>query len=268
MMKFVFVVSLTLALSIAPTICSQVSQQKPSFETASIKPGDAYDDRIGIRIQPGGRLSTTNTPLKTLINYAYDANNQIVGGSPWLDSDTFNIEAKADSTTPFPTGSDGVERMRLMLQSLLAERLKLAIHWDTKEEQVYELGIAKGSAKLKEVDASNTGAARMQVALGHFVGTAQPLSQLVRNLSQRLGRPVIDKTALTGRYDFELTYTPDPGQMPAGGQPLPPGAPPLPDPNGPSIFAALEEQLGLKLQSTKGPVRVLIVDHAEKPDAN
>jgi uncharacterized protein (TIGR03435 family) len=268
MMRLGFAVVVTLAISLAPTLFSQASEQKPSFEAASIKPGDAYDGRIGIRIKAGGRLSTTNTPLKMLINYAYDANNQIVGGSPWLDSETFNIEAKADSTTPFPTGSDGVERMRLMLQSLLAERFKLAVHWDTKEEQVYELGIAKGGPKLKEVDANNTGAARMQVALGHFVGTAQPISQLVRNLSQRLGRPVIDKTALTGRYDFELTYTPDPGQMPAGGQPLPPGAPPLPDPNGPSIFAALEEHLGLKLQSTKGPVRVLAIDHAEKPDAN
>jgi uncharacterized protein (TIGR03435 family) len=132
---------------------------------------------------------------------------------------------------------------------------------------MFELGIVKGGAKLKEVDA--TGATpRMQVALGHFIGTAQPITQLVRNLSQRLGRPVIDKTDLKGRYDFELIYTPDPGQKPAGQQPLPSSAPPPPDPNGPSIFAALEEQLGLKLQSTRGPVRVLVVDHAEKPSEN
>src|SRR5262249_53861566 len=151
--------------------------QKPSFEAASIKPGDAYDGRTGIRNQPGGRLSTTNATLKMLINYAYDANNQIVGGPNWLDSATFNIEAKADSTTPFPTGADGVERMRLMLQSLLADRFRLSSHWETKEEQVYELGIAKGGPKLKEVDAAEAG--RMQVALGHFVGTTQPISQLV-----------------------------------------------------------------------------------------
>jgi uncharacterized protein (TIGR03435 family) len=154
-----------------------------------------------------------------------------------------------------------------MLQSLLADRFTLSVHWDTREEQVYELGITKGGPKLKEVAPSAT-TPRMQVTLGHFSGTAQPISQLVRNLSQRLGRAVVDKTGLNERYDFELTYTPDPGQIPAGPQALPPGAPALPDPNGPSIFAAVEEQLGIKLQSTKGPVRVLIIDHAEKASEN
>ncbi len=105
----------------------------------------------------------------------------------------------------------------------------------------------------------------MQVALGHFISTAEPISQLVRNLSQRLGRTVVDKTGLSGRYNFELIYTPDPGQMPT--QPLPPGTPQI-DPNGPSLFAALEEQLGLKLQSTRGPVQVLIIDYLEKLSEN
>jgi uncharacterized protein (TIGR03435 family) len=258
-------VAFVLGIAFIPAT-SQLAEQKPSFDAASIKPGDGYDGRIGLRIQPGGRLSTTNTPLKMLINYAYDANNQVVGGPSWVESATFNIEARADSTTPFPTGPEADERMRLMLQFLLADRFKLSVHWDTREAQVYELGIAKGGPKLKAVDAS-AATPRMQVALGHFIGTAEPISQLVRNLSQRLGRPVIDKTGLSGRYDFELTYTPDPGQMPAGGL-LPQGGAPLPDPNGPSIFAALEEQLGMKLQSARGPVQVLVVDHAEKPSGN
>jgi uncharacterized protein (TIGR03435 family) len=202
-----------------------------------------------------------------LISYAYDANNQFVGGSDWWESATFNIEAKVDSTTAFPARQDGAERMRLMVQSLLEDRFKLSVHWETREQQVYELGTAKRGSKLKEADGT-VSSPRMQVALGHFVGTAVPISQLARNLSQRLGRTVIDKTGLHGTYDFELTYTPDPGQMPAAGQQLPPGGPPLPDPNGPSIFAALEEQLGLKLQATKGPVQVLVVESVSKPTEN
>ena len=157
--------------------------------------------------------------------------------------------------------------MRLMLQSLLSDRFKLSVHWENKEEQVYELVIAKGGPKLKEAGA-NANTPRMQVALGHFIGTAESLSLLARNLSQRLGRSVIDKTGLTGKYDFELTYTPETGLNSVVGQPPAQGAPPLPEPNGPSIFAALEEQLGLKLQSTKAPVKVLVIDSVQKPSEN
>jgi uncharacterized protein (TIGR03435 family) len=255
----------SLALIIAVVIAStpplsQTTAKNAAFEAASVKPGDPYDSRVGFHLQPGGRLSTTNTPLKMLIGYAYDANNRIMGGPNWLDSATFNIEAKADSATPFPSGPDGEARMRLMLQSLLSERFKLSVHWDNKDEQIYELVIAKGGPKLKEPDATAK-TPRMQVASGHFIGTSEPLSLLARNLSQRLGRSVVDKTGLTGNYDFELTYTPDPGQNGVVGQPVA-------DPNSPSIFVALEEQLGLKLQATKARVQVLVIDSVQKLSEN
>jgi uncharacterized protein (TIGR03435 family) len=263
--KIVLVVT-AIAVAVIPAAAQAPPAKKPSFEVASVKPGDPYDGRIGIRLQPGGRFSTSNTPLKMLIDFAYDANNQVMGGPEWINSATFNIEAKADSATPFPSGPDGPEQTRLMLQTLLAERFKLFVHWQTTEGPVYELGIAKGGSKLKEADTTNT--PRMQVALGHFVGTAASMPVLVRNLSQRLGRPVIDKTGLEGKYNFELTWTPDPGQIGTTGQQPGPAAAPLPDTNGPSMFSALEEQLGLKLTSTKGPIRKLVIDSVQKPAEN
>jgi uncharacterized protein (TIGR03435 family) len=258
--------SLALIIAVAVGSTSLLSEpQGLSFEVATIKASNSYDARIAFRTQPGGRLSTTNTPLRMLIGYAFDANNRVLGGPNWLNSATFDLEAKADGAMPFPTGPEGEAKMRLLLQSLLAERFKLSVHWEAKEDQLYELVIAKGGAKLKETNA-NDKPPRMQVAQGHFIGTAEPVSLLARNLSQRLGRTVIDKTGLTGKYDFELTYTPEPGQSGVGVQPLRPDA--TADPNVPSIFTALEEQLGLKLESASGLVEVLVVDHVERPSEN
>jgi uncharacterized protein (TIGR03435 family) len=117
----------------------------------------------------------------------------------------------------------------------------------------------------------------MRMSPGHLEAYMAPVSMLVQTLSQQLGRTVIDQTGLKGNYDFKLSWTPDPGTgaNPFGGPgsgpgPLPPGVnpPPPPDPNGPTLFTAVQEQLGLKLESTKGPVDVIVVDHAEKPSEN
>lgn len=260
--------ALLLAGSLVPRWIAFAQQQpRPAFEVASIKPGDPNDQRVGIHLQPGGRFTTTNATLKILIAFAYDLQtHQISGGPKWLETDNFNIEAKADSTIPISITSEGGTQIRLTLQSLLAERFKLSVHRENKEGPVYELVVAKGGPKLKRVE-PNVEIPRLQLGWGRLTGTAVPVSLVARSLSQRLGRTVIDKTGLSDTYDFDLSYTPDPSQA-AGFGPSGPDALPPPDPNGPSIFTAVQEQLGLKLESGKGPVEVLVIEHAEKPDAN
>jgi bla regulator protein blaR1 len=193
------------------------------------------------------------------------------------------------------------ERVRLRLQALLAERFQLAIHRETREAPVYALVIGKNGPKLTEAkqgegpnpaDVTKTdpvqvagrgegGAGpvgrmmgggrgpmgRMMMGIGQLNGEGVTLQFLVQALSNQLGRPVLDKTGLTGHYDFKLQWTPGPGEGPNFGPPGP-DAPPPPDPNGPSIFTAVQEQLGLRLESTKGPVEIIVVDRAEKASEN
>jgi uncharacterized protein (TIGR03435 family) len=242
--------------------------ERPSFEVASIKPGDPNERRVSLFIQPGGKLSTTNASLQMMIGFAYDVrNHQISGGPNWLDSAKFNVEAKAPSTIQIPPGPDGATQLRLMLQSLLAERFKLVVHRETREQQVYDLVVDKGGSKMKD---SNVAPDRPQglgmTGRGDLTGTGAPVPLLVNFLSQQLGRSVVDKTGLTGKYDFTLKRTPDPGTA-AGPKAGDDTAPP-PDASGPSIFTAVQNDLGLKLQSAKGPVEMLVIDSVEKPDAN
>jgi bla regulator protein BlaR1 len=238
------------------------TERRSSFEVASIKPGDPKDPRFGIILRPGGRFSTTNASLRQLVGFAYDVRqNQITGGPSWGDADLYSIEAKPDGSFRVPTGQRGAELIRQMLQSLLAQRFALKVHRETKEESVYELAVAKGGPKLKEAADEETESER--IGRGTFTATATPIDLLIKPLSQVLGRSIIDKTALTGKYDFMLQWTPEPGQYRGL-----PGPEPQDDPNGVSIFTALEEQLGLKLQNAKGSVEILVIDSAEKPSEN
>jgi uncharacterized protein (TIGR03435 family) len=242
------------------------SAPRPAFEVASIKPGDPNSQMFRIGSMPGGRFAANNASLKLLIQTAYDVrSHQISGGPNWLDSAKFDIEAKSDSAAPIPAGPAGGPQMRLMLQSLLEERFKLKLHRESKEEPVYELVVAKGGPKLQQAaDSLKQQQRGLQMRRGQLTGTAAPMSILVSQLSQQLGRSVIDKTGLTGQYDFDLKWTPEFGQSQGG----PADAGPPPDSPGPSIFTALQEQLGLKLESTKSQVDVLVVDHAEQPSEN
>jgi uncharacterized protein (TIGR03435 family) len=233
---------------------------RPSFDVASIKPGNPGDGQDHIFFEPGGRFSAANATLQSLIGTAWEVrNHQISGGPNWLDSAKFNVEAKAATEVP-------VHQMRLMIQSLLAERFKLSMHHETREEQLYELVVDRSGSRLKQATETLKGS-RQGIGTGkdQIVGIAAQTSLLARMLSERLGRSVIDKTGLAGQYDFTLRWPPDPGGE--GGPPDGPDARTSPDP-GPSIFTSLQEDLGLKLQSARGPVDILTIDHAEKPDAN
>ena len=255
--------AMLLASSLTPRwIAFAQAPTRPSFEVASIKPGDPNSHKVAMQRRPGGGFSTTNASLQMLIGLAYGVrDHQIAGGPNWLDSAKFNIDAK-------PAGSSASEPtdIRLMLRSLLKDRFRLTVHSETRQEQVYELAVSRGGSRLREA-AATLHADRQGLTMdrGHLTGMAAPMSQLASVLSGQLERSVIDRTGLTGKYDFNLEWTPaNPETGPADQT----GEPPSTDSSRPSIFTALQEQLGLKLQSTRGPVEIVVVDHVEKPDAN
>jgi uncharacterized protein (TIGR03435 family) len=225
-----------------------------------------------IRYLPGGGVRITGASLKNLISVAYNVRAfQISGGSQWVYTEPFDIEARAatsDVSTPTDPSKMSEEQRKAneRLKSLLASRFQLTLHPETKEQPVYALIVSKGGTKLRESTEARGLIRRMD--RGTLKGQAVGLGMLALNLSNELGRRVIDKTGLTGKYDFELKWIPiQPSSAPLS---LPPqtsesalGADP-----GPSIFTALQEQLGLRLESEKGAVEVLIIDRAERPSKN
>ncbi|HLG99737.1 MAG TPA: TIGR03435 family protein [Bryobacteraceae bacterium] len=275
--------SLLIGVIAIGSMFGQSSTTPPTFEVASIKPASGDEHRIGFQMLPGGGLRTMGTSLKTLVTFAYDVRDfQIAGGPAWINSDRYDILAKAeagsDSSAPVDPRNMSDAQMKTArelvqqrLQALLADRFKLVIHRDTKEQPIYALVVAKGGSKLKPSDAKSANR-RMMMGRGMLNGEGVELAMLANVLSNQLGRPVLDRTELEGHFDVKLEWTPDPGQSPGGfpGGTPPPGvqAPPPPDPNGPSIFTALQEQLGLRLESTKGPVEMIVVDTVEKPSEN
>jgi uncharacterized protein (TIGR03435 family) len=226
-----------------------LAAQSPQFEVASVKAADPDSPAWQIQL-PHGRFTAANCTLLRLIGVAYDLqNHQISGGPSWLDSAKFNINATVDNATVVPPGRAAYPVLRPMLKSLLAERFKLTAHIETHEETVYNLILDKGGSRLREV--SDPGS--LYKAKGELIGHGAPMTFLVAQLSEQLGRPVIDKTGLTAHYDFAMKWTPD-------SDPL--------DTAGLSVFTAIQTDLGLKLQSAKAPVEHLVIEHAEKPDAN
>jgi bla regulator protein blaR1 len=194
-----------------------------------------------------------------LVMYAYDVRDfQILGGSNWVNSEPYDIVAKAEGNASRP-------QLRLMLQSLLKERFKLELRRETKDAPIYELVVAKGGLKMQED--TTTPARRMgMTGVGKLVAQRTLLAVFAEFLGTIAGRPVVDKTGLSGTYTFKLEWTPDFGEGGLRGPGQPDVSPP--NSNGPSLFAALQEQLGLRLQSMKGPVESLVIETAEKPTQN
>jgi uncharacterized protein (TIGR03435 family) len=230
------------------------------FEVASVRPNKSGDAKYSINPK-GDRFAASNISLFSLVRWAYDVEAFRISGAPsWFGSDRFDVEAKSD-------GTPSMEQFRLMLQPLLAEQFGLRLHRETRQGPVYELVAAKGGAKLKAGKCQGTpspgnpcggfsGSAR-----GSLIGREDSLADFAKNLSSILDRPVMDKTGLAGTYDFDLTWTPDEIARQGPGDPDGPAV----DPNGPSFFTALEEQLGLRLEPTKGPVEFLVIDSAARP---
>ena len=253
------------------------------YEVASIKPVKFGPGVISIDFLPEG-FRARNTTLQILIQFAYSVEeNQISGGPSWLDRESYDVEAKVDSPLRDKllklTEDQRQVEQQPMLQALLAERFKLELHRETKELPVYNLVIAKNGPKLSEAKPGDTypggltgldgrGAPHLvQVRRGRgIIGQAVPIGLLVHSLTEELGRPVLDKTGLKGSYDFKLEYAPE-SQGTNFSEPGTGGTVPR-ESSGPSIFTAIQEQLGLKLESTKGPVEILVIDHVEKPSEN
>ncbi len=250
--------------------------QAQSFEVASIKPNRSSERGVFIRNSPGGRFSAKNVTVKMLIIMSYKIQPfQLTGAPSWIDTEHFDIEAtpeaaEAEPQNPSPDQMQAsFEKQRIRVQSLLADRFKLKIHRETKELPVYALVVAKNGPKLKAAESSGAAAKgpRMRAGGGELIGEAVPISFLAQNLSNWVGRFVIDRTGLGGNYDFTLKWTPDENQLPraSGGDPT---VPVQRDPSGPSLFTALQEQLGLKLEPQKGPVEILAIDQISEPTEN
>ena len=272
-----------LALGVCPAF-GQSSEKpaaasRPEFEVASIKLNKSAGFGAMIGPSPSGRFTATNIPLFLVITIAYNIKEfQLSGAPPWLMSERYDIEAKAEGNATF-------DAMRPMLQTLLEDRLMLKVHQETKELPVYALMVGKAgklhpaegecppppkTLPLPEPGKMPSPCGNFFIFPGHISGQKLSATQIVNSLSRLTERIVLDKTDLTGKYDIDLQYTPEQSQLLA--PPPPPGVNQLPfppiDPNGPSLFTALQEQLGLKLESTKGPVDILVIDHVERPSEN
>lgn len=257
---------------------------RPEFAVTSVKPNHTGCCTTWGAGNRGGGGGGKNVTLKELMGFAYRLQQfQISGGPRWIGSDRFDIEGKAEDP------NIDFDRVRLMLQSLFEDRFKLKVHRETKQSAVYALVVGKGGSKIKlsrdqspeNVDGPsppgagpNHGAIR--IGVGNLVGNAVTLSWFATMLSQRLDRLIVDKTSLTGRFDIRLQWTPNAGEYPfdPGGNRLPTsiidmnGTTVTLDPSGPSIFSAIQEQLGLRLESAKAPVDVLVIDRVERPSEN
>jgi bla regulator protein BlaR1 len=255
----------------ASPIQAQSGERKRAFEVASVKPSAPDDHRSpGHSFLPGGRFTTRKVPAKALIRLAYDLPYILVSGGPhWLESENYDIDAKSDDP------SVNSAQMKLMLQTLIADRFKVIVRRETKELPVYALVVAKNGPKLQKAeDRACEETLGMDAFLRHTLchwilggpgpglsGSTVNMHDLALGLTARLGRPVIDKTGIEGNFDIKTS-----GWNP--GVDISEGREPAPDPNAPTLFVVIEEQLGLKLESQKAPVETLFIEHAERPTQN
>ena len=249
----------------------------PQFEVAAIRRNvDAGPGRIGV--SPGGRMTIERMPVRFFIRFAYGVQDfQISGGPSWMNTDDYDVIAKASENVV-------LQQIRPYLQRLLEDRFKLVVHHETKDVPAYELLPAKGGLKVLPSKDENCVSPDPKLlkpgTIPHFCGNigvrrnlieayAVPMDRFVSTLSIVLGRTVIDKTGIKYNIDVHLEFTPNEinGSLsPAPGDPVPP--PSATDLSKPSIFTAVEEQLGLKLESSKAPGDVLVVDQLERPSEN
>lgn len=268
-------------------LSSLADAQSPAFEVASIRPNNSGTFIRAIGPAPGGRFEVLNNTLRSLVAYAFGVDMtrqrlQIVGGPPWLDRDAFDIDAIA------PGGAITPAQARDMLRALLEDRFKLKAHRETREVAAYDLVLDRDDRRLgprlraSTIDCAARFAARrggppppppagptqrpecgLRQTAARFGGDAVSMNQLASALAVPAGRIVLDRTGLTGYYDADLDWSPGQEQI------LQPGAPPpTVDPSAPPVFTAIREQLGLRLEGSRAPIEVVVIDSAEPPTRN
>jgi uncharacterized protein (TIGR03435 family) len=247
-----------------PPIPPMDANASPSFEVATIKPGKPDAPGKGFRVM-GRRFTTLNTSLSDLISFAYGVHNkQVIGAPDWAATDKFDIDAVPDGE-----GAPSDKQWKGMVQKLLAERFQFTFHRDKRELSVYGLSVAKGGPKLTKSEGDPNGLPAL-----FFRGKLGDLNVRNANMddfaglmqSAVLDRPVVNQTELVGRYDFTLNWTPDDSQFSGMGAKIPPPTDSADAP--PNLYTAIQEQMGLKLDATKAPAEVLVIDKVEKPSAN
>ena len=243
---------------------------------------------MGVRRLSHGRVVIENMPLKALLGVAYKRRVEwfeISGAPGWMDSEGYDVIAKA-------TGDATNEQMYPMLQALLRDRFQLTLHRETKDLPVYLLVVAKGGLKLQNAKPGSCFAGPTEpprvpgvplvLPCGNIAVSLAPLGLQIKGvqasmqvlapiLSGLLGRTVVDRTDFRGTFDIDLEFTPDDAMAGIPGPGIPgslPAVPPSGDSAGPSLFSAMQERLGLKLESAKGPVTVFVIDHVERPSQN
>jgi uncharacterized protein (TIGR03435 family) len=205
----------------------------------------------------------TNVVLRWVITQAWDIRDyQLVGAPGWFETEHFDIVAKPESE--IPRTAEGAKLRNRMIQALIVERFGMAFHSETRQLPVYAMTIAKNGPKLAVT--ATPGEGSWSSGRGNLAGKAMKTSDIARALSGALGRPVVDQTGLTGEYDYTLNWAPDLGDgsgVTRGLPQNPSGEAPQPA-DGASIFTAIREQLGLRIESRKGPVEIMVVDKAER----
>jgi bla regulator protein blaR1 len=245
------------------------------FEVASVKPADPHFSGVSSSRDAGEGLDVRNISVRNLITLAYGIRDfQLKGGPGWIDSESYDVIAKAPggdavrspgtpnaAEEPMDQRRTRFERVRERLRSLLADRFGLVVHHETREQPVYLLTVARNGPKLIPVSAP-TGPPRKEEGRGHSRGFAVPIEMIVVTLSDATHLTVIDKTGLSGRFDYTLNWDPASASLNANPETSPSDTP------GPTIFSAVQEQLGLRLEPGKRPGDVIVIDHIDHPSAN
>lgn len=272
-----------LLASITANLFGQSQTQPLAFEVASIKPHQSDDVRFRGFAFPADRFEATNVPLRDLVAVAFGQpgippvmlnTDRISGGPSWILTDGFDVIAKA--TTGVPLGAAGAGPKMLMLRTLLAERFNLRLHHEMREMPIYALLLARNDGRLgPELHRSETACPDTSVAplseqnapcalqgtLSTMLARGQTMAAVAELFSAMTHRVVVDHSGLAGRFDFDVKFRPERPQPSSSNQSNQPTA----NDDLPSIFTVLEEQLGLRLDSTRGPVDVLVIDHVERP---
>ena len=284
-MKATLLAIAAIASTLATAAQSPAPPANSKFEVASIKRNRDGGPVAGLRRFPGGRFEATNIQLASLISFAYQLQPfELIGGPPWLMDDRWNVMARIDGDPP-PMPPGQIDAMMIATQALLADRFKLVVRREMREVPVYQLvranrderlgkgmrpstvdclaiqraadEAAKGGPPAPNPNTADRVVCGMRVAVGRVQFGGRPLTTLTNALTAITQRRVVDRTGLTGDWEFDISFTPP---APPPGVDLPP-----PDPDAASLFTVLQEQLGLKLEAARLPMPVMVVDRVEQP---